>query len=102
MVKIASRGRPVCSVQAAVLFGSQCPACSAGDCRSFWFPCLLDEGRLEQGRAVLSVLLARDPGEQDILLLLSATPVELAKLRRSEEDRQAQKKRELDLARNSL
>jgi hypothetical protein len=36
----------------------------------------------------------------DMLALLSATPAELAELRRSEEGQQAQKKRELDFARN--
>jgi hypothetical protein len=38
----------------------------------------------------------------DMLVLLSATPAELAELRRSEEGQQAKKKRELDFARNPL
>jgi tetratricopeptide (TPR) repeat protein len=59
-------------------------------------------GRFEQGRAVLSDLLARDPSQKDMLALLSATPAELTEMRRSEEVQQAQKKRELDFAVNPL
>jgi spermidine synthase len=59
-------------------------------------------GRLDQGRTVLSELLARDPNQKDLLPLLSATPAGLAEMRRREVAQQAQKQRELDFAMNPL
>jgi spermidine synthase len=59
-------------------------------------------GQIEKGRVVLTDLLARDPSQQDMRPLLSATPAQLSENRREAERQQAQRAREQDLVLHPL